>query len=924
MPITFEEKIKVFISSKCGFERYDLIRVALKQLLEDTGMIQTYIFEESSAASLPTQDEYLNKLEDSHVVLFLIDNESSITEGVMKEWKYSKEIQRKALYLFYNNPDKPITSIQEELTGPHGAKFRVVPNIKDFIREGYQVVIADVLNIYINYCKNRLNAPQHRTSNEFDQQDNFALSIGDEKQGLLFAKSTINQFPLTLSYFKEMENEKDIHVEHTTQLDLFAYKFALIIHGTGAYNVSNFKVPEDDLMEMHSEELVKVVLMRWDAIQMVFEKKLDEAILRLEEAYTNACLAQLPYWFIDDILIDKRNLEVKVLEFSNMFGEVNAQKEIHKRSHMLHFPLIDRIEGETYRKILKEIYEINTQSPHTRRIGTGLEGVLNQIFRTYIVAVCYGSFTHMMGINDLLYKMFYNFSTVYDHYPWKYLSFKFCILNEDIKSLDKVYRRSHGIISSCSYERIKELYNLADAIPYTLESHLLKVKLVELLGYYFSDEDFIDIHNELFTIIDKWLSVENPYINLSSYLSSCLKAVIQRVDHQLVVTKALVVFNKEHYRFFDDFFSILIDIDWSKVKPETYKEVVGLVTDIIKKPGLRERYTNIENLVLSMRLKNKQLQEWDDLVRENWATFYKNQYELETAERSPFNDEIYLFSSLSEIKDRNEHQGYNGRYASFANQPFKTMRNIMLNSELRIDADSLLTEMLSLSVKVLLNPKQTTEEKVECIQFVLYLGGLCSKQQISDAYWISFKAEILKNNDLLYSSFADELFNQMTEFTLRTNVVFLKEMLGESNSEELFEIVSMHYSASTYDIYQLLVVIDKYLEYCNLSNTKNNSYLPIILQVILSQINDKNLEIKLIATKCLIKLLSSDYTHVVYKSLFYLVNDADFRLKLWVIKGINDNNNIDLIKLLEIMVADNNYLVRRASREVLDSFVHLT
>lgn len=918
-----EEKIKVFISSKCGIEKYDLLRIALKQLLEDTGLIQTYIFEESSAVSLPTQDEYLNKLEDCHVVLFLIDNESSITEGVMKEWKFSKELKRKSLYLFYNTPGKPITSIQEELNGPNGAKFREVSNFKDFIREGYRAVLADVLNIYINYCKNRLSTPQPYSSIGFDSLQDTVLSTLHEKEDSLFSRSKIQEFPLTSGHFNDMESEKNKHIEKTTPLDLFSYKFIKILHGVSTYDASNFMVPEDDLRKMHSEELVKVVLMRWEAIQLVFDKKLDEAIIKLEEAYTNACLAQLPYWLTDDILIDKRNLEVRILEYSNRYGEVNAQKEINRHSHILHYPLIDRMKSETYRNILKEIYEINTQSPHASKIGTGIDSVLNQIYQTYIIAVCYGSFTYMMGINELLYKTFYNFSTIYDYYPWKYLSFKFCIISEDIKSLDKVYHRNHGIISSCSYEKIKELYNLSNAIPYTLESHILKIKLIELLGNYFSDEDFVDIQNQLFSIIDSWLSLENRYNNLSSYISNCLKAIIQRIDQSLVVTKVLVILNTKLYRFFDDFFSILIDIDWSKIRPETYDEVVAALTDIIKNPEIRERYANFKTLILKMRLKDKHLyQKWDYLIEENWNAFYKDRYELEVAERIPTNDEAYLYNSLREINDRNEIQGRDGKYSSFANQPFKTMRNILSRSVLKIDVDTLLARMLSVTLQVLINPKQTTEEKVECIHFILYLRGVCRIQQIPDGYWNSFKEEIFNNFDALYSSFEDGLFNKMTEFTLRTNVMFLKIILDEISNEEFFEIVSLHYSASTYDMIQFLVVIDKYLEYCDMGNIKDNPYFPVILQVVLSQINNKILDTKLIATKCLIKLLKSEYSHIVYRSLSYLVSDSDFRLKLWIIKGINDFNNSDLINLLEMMVADNNYLVRHASRIALDNFVN--
>ncbi len=907
-----EDKIKVFISSKCGVENYDLIRVALKQLLESTGMIQTYVFEESSPVSAPTRDEYLNKLEDSHVILFLVDNESSITEGVMKEWKYSKELQRRAIYLFYNNPSKPVTYIQEELDGPYGAKYKIISNIKDFIRVGYQSVIIDILNTYNNYCKNRISLSSNETHHE---NSKITYTIGGENQGLFFERNKIHEFPLTLSYFKNIDGGKGQEEVETSQLDKFAQQFIMILHGERKFDSLSFTIPKDEFQRMHSKELAAAVLIRWEAIQRVFEKKLDEAIQKLEEAYTYSCEKQLPYWFVDDILIDKRNLEVKVMESSNSFCEVSAQQELKKRTHMLHYPLLDRFEGETYRNLLKEIYDVNIQSPYTRRIGSGLDGVIKHIYQTFIIAICYGSLTHIMSINELLYKVFFNFSALYNHFPWKYLSIKFCILNVDIKSLEKVYQRNQGIIASCSFEKIKELYTLAEAIPYTLESQLLKIKLIEILGYYFSDEDYISVNTELFEIIDIWLKAENPYLQLSPAISSCLKANINRLNHQLVVMKSLVVFNKKHYRFYDDFFSILIQIDWKQVKPSTFNEVVEVVKNILKDSDLRRRFMNFPKLVLSMRLKCNQLQEWDMLIRESWPTFYKSQYELETSERTPQNDVVFLLDCLDEINKRNEYQGREGRYSSFASQPFKTMRNIMLNSDLALDYE-LFHKILSVSTQVLLNPKQTTEEKVECIHFIIFFKG--NYHHICEAYWGNFKEEILSNDANLYSSFEDDLFDQKTRFTLRTNIMFLKEILEESNKAEFFEILSMHYAATPYDNIQLLTVIERYLEYCKLCNIRDNSYFSIILQLVLSQTNDPNPENKLIATRCLIKFIDSEYAHVVYKSISYILDDADFRLKLWIIDGIKGNRTEEVKRILEKLITDNNYRVRLASKEVLN------
>ena len=69
-------KIKVFISSRCGKEEenYEILRKGLKYLLEETGFISTYVFEEETSSTMGVTDDYIMHLEESHVILFLIDN----------------------------------------------------------------------------------------------------------------------------------------------------------------------------------------------------------------------------------------------------------------------------------------------------------------------------------------------------------------------------------------------------------------------------------------------------------------------------------------------------------------------------------------------------------------------------------------------------------------------------------------------------------------------------------------------------------------------------------------------------------------------------------------------------------------------------------------------------------------------------------
>src|SRR5258708_21665037 len=158
-----EEKIKVFISSKCGGElvnfdelvktessdkkavadkavrtNYDLVRRALKIALENTGFIETYLFEDDMASTSSSREDYLFKLDQSDIWLFLIDNfDKEISKGILAEVERAKQTNRKSIYLFLKDRNHEETDLQKNLKGPDGRHYRDIYDIREFIDAGY-------------------------------------------------------------------------------------------------------------------------------------------------------------------------------------------------------------------------------------------------------------------------------------------------------------------------------------------------------------------------------------------------------------------------------------------------------------------------------------------------------------------------------------------------------------------------------------------------------------------------------------------------------------------------------------------------------------------------------------------------------------------------------------------------------------------
>ena len=112
-----KQKINVFISSQCGDEpekqKYNLVREALKTLIESTGFAQAYVFESEGASTTSAGQHYTFALEDCDVCIFLIDNSDGVPPGVQKEIDTAKKHGIKSLFYFCDQSSKAETPLQK-------------------------------------------------------------------------------------------------------------------------------------------------------------------------------------------------------------------------------------------------------------------------------------------------------------------------------------------------------------------------------------------------------------------------------------------------------------------------------------------------------------------------------------------------------------------------------------------------------------------------------------------------------------------------------------------------------------------------------------------------------------------------------------------------------------------------------------------
>jgi len=99
---------------------------------------------------------YTYALEDCDVCIFLIDNYDGVPLGVQKEIDTARKYEKKSLFYFCDQQSKEETPLQKSLKGSQRAKSKSIHDFKDFIENGAEGFLNDLINVYKHYWKGRL------------------------------------------------------------------------------------------------------------------------------------------------------------------------------------------------------------------------------------------------------------------------------------------------------------------------------------------------------------------------------------------------------------------------------------------------------------------------------------------------------------------------------------------------------------------------------------------------------------------------------------------------------------------------------------------------------------------------------------------------------------------------------------------------
>lgn len=378
------QKIKVFISSICGVEKYDKVRDELKTAIERTQLADVYTFESKEASTLPAGNHYTWALEDSDICIFLIDNTDGIKPGVQAEIDTVKKHNIKALYYFCDETQKEKTALEQSLMGAHFAKSKTVHHFSELSQDGAQALIDDIVAIYHYYCTGKIVL----NSGENDEIQAVDV-VGTEKYQLpTIPKSTLKNVDKCRDYFLKFvlgysRGRYPDETENTSEFDDWGIQFLPILFEGKSIKHFNTAMYLDALKVQQDNGHYQVVQIRWQAIQAYFAGNIEKCVEYLESALSLAKETNQPTWVIKDILVDLRNQSLTRCIIRNEYSDIPAQKELTESSKELYYPILDRIHESLHEKYIEGLYALPDKQCALQR-GHGFFLFLLGCFCVYI------------------------------------------------------------------------------------------------------------------------------------------------------------------------------------------------------------------------------------------------------------------------------------------------------------------------------------------------------------------------------------------------------------------------------------------------------------------------------------------------------------------------------------------------------------
>jgi len=904
---TVKNKVKIFISSTCDDYdgKYTIARKGLATLLEETGLAQVYLYEEDTAHSADNESSYIGSLDDSDLCIFLIDNSDEIRPAVLKEHSRARTLKKKSLYLFCDQREKEATHLQLELR--ESGEVRYLNNVHefaDFPRKAYNSVINDIIFTYRSNCRN-VSAQLVEEVSKDEQQINIISNAS-------WDRSVLHNFKETKAVLVDvLVLHEDKKSENSCALDPHLAKFLSVIVGKQNAEVIEFEEIIKLLPSYHSGRMLEVIKKRWQAIRDYFWGDIDGCFKLLGEAYDLAKedLA-IPEWLISDILIDLRNIQFTKNESINTIAAGEFQALLDGQKSPVFYPIIDRLGTDFTNNILTEVQNHSTKSPFTMVFGSGVKNIFIRISEMFIVAAIHGSLTHLLQTRNRMVDALASMCLLYDDHELYVELLSSFILNQDRKNYEKIERASNRRSDEINHDDANMIWAAAKSISINHKRFISELIAWEKLCNYFSDEQFVEISNEMLGKIHVWISDENRVVNAGSYIFYALLKITKRFDNIQIASLISKALNKGIYRFIDEMHQVVQNIDLSNLDEACIKGIIGILTEQANNPDISAHCHKLQYALLTMRLDSPYLHDQIDAsVKKAFPVFYEQEYSLTVFDEKKYE---HIERYIGDIHNQNTEQGLNGEYKGYSINPYyMIIRTLYDDTTIEVD---IANKIYQAARETLLSEKQTVNAKYSAVQLIIEI--LCKCSDIS-----AFKDDI---KDLL----ADERVKQAAQISFIENgtnepmlllLMFLKLCINDISPNEVLEAILSINKEEPADLIAILNSFALLLKRNDLF-LFDKKVISALMQFAADNTTHKDQEVRSRAVDVLFTLYNTEFDGLAISLLSKIMDREVEVIKVRILKNIKayDNKHHELVEfMVKKGLSDNNYQVRTTAKTIL-------
>ena len=907
-------KLKIFISSICGVDKYDKLRKKLKNAIEETQLADVYIFEEEGASTISARNHYRWSLQDSDLCIFLIDNEDGISPGVQEEINTVNKYNIKALYYFCDATNKEKTILEKNLEGAHNAKKKTVHSFDELYQNGAKGLIDDIVRVYHYYCKGKFIV----VPDEYEEIQNIDIN-NMEKSITMIPKLALSNVDKCCAYILEQVVGTSINKkknEKINKLDDWGIQFLEVLLNGKSIMQFNAGMYLNDLREQQDDEYNQLVHIRWQAIQSYFSGNTEKCMKNLESALEFAKKKNQPNWVKKDILIDLRNQHNLYCIEKNIHSENDFQSELMESEDYLFYPILDRINESLHEKYIDEFYKIKTKSPYSVKIGNNLDEYGRLIASSFIVAMYNGSLTHILRIYKNLKEFTYFLSCNYSDWNIRFELYKFAIFEgrrKDVKNIEDSYPEILNNISA----------NEAKSIMLFCQNHPIKYKMLNSqlivfgsIGYFLNDDDFRFFESYLMDEINLWIDRDYKTVAFCQNLFHALSGVSHRMSQNIFGEICCKLIDKHYVNWYRDMFNFIANsVDLRKMDKNIAIKFVEHINSIFDYEKDRELIKYNPRFIFVLRNQDRVLTNvLDNSIEKYYPELYKKEYKLATTKDEEKDMPYFAETYLERIHKHNEMQKNRGVAMEYGSNDILILKNILNDSRVYCEnktIDNIVYEM----EKILLMPGESISNKLDAVSLLMLI-------------FVKYKEDYFRNKEIYENLFekreeieADD--NQLISFNVSDVAVKIGlQVLFSAMGKDVYNefTVSMSYIqgnvATTIEVTKLI------REYLNIDDTLTlpEGVETIILQNVLQWIHSDNLDIRWNATSILMALSRNYKNHeIVNNQLVKIIDEDNAYIKCLIIRNLNKFSGItDETKeyIMSKCQNDAHYVVRMVCREM--------